>query len=370
VSIQKRPSPDGKKTKYVVRWRAKGQERSKSFVRLAEARTFDTQVHQSLDAATYVDPRAGKMTLEVFARDWLDHHACAPSTKAKYRSLLDAQIIPALGGLPLDQITPYKVNRFLGGTGKAASTVRSIAALVSSLSLAAVEDERIKKTFMPFRLSLPRAKADERIYLDHDQVHAIVDAAADREKALIYTAAWTGLRWGELVGLKRDRLDLQKGTIEVREALVDVGGHLSLAPPKTPGSRRTVTLTTENVALLKHHVLTYPPGQYTLVFSTERRGPIRDDNWRKRVWKPLVEKVPTVSDKTRFHDLRHTHAALCIQAEMNLKSIQTRLGHSSIRVTGDRYAHLLQAVEERDVAALNALSSPEKRDGHGLPDPT
>lgn len=73
-----------------------------------------------------------------------------------------------------------------------------------------------------------------------------------------------------------------------------------------------------------------------------------------------MKSVPEVPDRTRFHDLRHTHVALCIQVHMNLKTIQTRLRHSSIRVTGDRYAHLLQAVEERDVAALNDLAKPKK----------
>lgn len=358
MSIQKRPSPNGKKMTYVVRWRAKGQEGSKSFNRLADARTFDVEVQQSLHADTYIDAKAGKITLEEFANDWLDKHTCAPNTAAKYRSLLNAQIIPALGALRLDQITAYKVKTFLGGTDKAASTVRSIAALLSSLSLAAVEDERIKRSFMPARLALPRAQADERVFLDSDQVKALVDAAENRDKALIYTAAWTGLRWGELVGLRRERLDLDKGTIEVREALVDVGGTLSLSPPKTPGSRRIVRLTPLNNDLLRHHVETYPPGQKSLVFTTDRRCPIRDDNWRKRVWKPLVGSVPTVPDNTRFHDLRHTHVALCIEAGMNLKSIQTRLGHSSIRVTGDRYAHLLQVVEDRDMASLDALGNP------------
>jgi integrase len=360
MSVQKRPSRDGKTTKYVVRWRANGKQLSKSFARFADARRWDTENQRSLDTATYVDPRAGTVTLEAFANNWLDHHSCSLSTKAKYRSLLDAQIIPTLGALRLNQVKPSEVNAFLGGTGKAASTVRSIAALLSSLSRVAVEDERIKKSFMPIRLSLPRAKADERVFLDEDQVQALVVAAEDRDKALIQTAAWTGLRWGELVGLKRECLDLDKGTIEVREALVDVGGNISLAPPKTPGSRRTVTLVDENMAVLRHHVATFPSGQFTLVFSTDQGRPIRDDNWRKRVWKPLVKSVPTVPDNTRFHDLRHTHVALCIQAHMNLKTIQTRLGHSSIRVTGDRYAHLLQAVEERDVAALNDLARPKE----------
>jgi len=357
MSIQRRISTDGKKTTYVVRWRAKGVERSRSFARWAEARAFDTEVRQSLDAATYVDPHAGKITLEEFANDWLDKHTCAPSTRAKYRSLLNAQIIPALGNHPLGQVTRYQVKTFLIGTGKAASTVHSIAALLSSLSLAAVEDERIKKSFIPTRLALPRAKADERIFLDADQVQALVDAAQDRDKALIYTAAWTGMRWGELVGLKRDRLDLDNRTVEVREALVDIGGTLSLSPPKTPASRRTVRLTDDNVAVLKHHVATFPPGRETLVFTTDRGRPIRDDNWRKRIWKPLVESVPTVPDGTRFHDLRHTHVALCISTGMNPKFIQNRLGHSSIRVTMDSYGHLLEGLLDQDMASLNALGS-------------
>jgi len=96
----------------------------------------------------------------------------------------------------MDQVTPNKINAFLGSSGKAASTVRSIAALLSSLSRVAVEDEKIRKSFMPNRLSLPRAKADERVFLDEDRVRALVHAADDRDKALIHTAAWTGFRGG------------------------------------------------------------------------------------------------------------------------------------------------------------------------------
>jgi integrase len=130
---------------------------------------------------------------------------------------------------------------------------------------------------------------------------------------------------------------------------------MSLSPPKTPASRRTVRLTKKNVGVLKHHVDTYPPGQLTLVFTTDRRRPIRDDNWRKRVWKPLIKSVPSVPDRTRFHDLRHTHVGLCISKGVNFKSIQNRLGHSSIRVTMDRYGHLLESLRDQDMASLDTL---------------
>ena len=186
-------------------------------------------MQHSLHVQTYVDPRAGKTTLADFAEVWLGSHAVSAATKAKYRSLLNAQINPALGSLALDQVTPLRIRQFLANTGKAPSTVRSLAALLSSISLAAVEDEKIRKTFMPSRLALPPERVQERVFLSVAQVAELVEAADDRNKALIHTAAWTGLRWGELVGLKRERLDLERGAIEVREALVDVAGELTLA---------------------------------------------------------------------------------------------------------------------------------------------
>jgi len=153
VTIQRRPTSKG--TAYIVRWRYNGLSKSKSFPRLAEAREYDAAMQHSLHVQTYVDPRAGKTTLADFAEVWLGSHAVSAATKAKYRSLLNAQINPALGSLPLDQVTPLRIRQFLANTGKAPSTVRSLAALLSSISLAAVEDEKIRKTFMPSRLALP-----------------------------------------------------------------------------------------------------------------------------------------------------------------------------------------------------------------------
>jgi integrase len=165
------------------------------------------------------------------------------------------------------------------------------------------------------------------------------------------------MRWGELAGLKIDRLHLEKGTIEVRQALVNVSGKVTFEAPKTPASFRSIRLTDSNVRWLKHHIETHASlSQRGLVFTMGGGGPaLQDDNWRRRTWKPLVESIESVPDATRFHDLRHTHVALCIESGMNLKAIQVRLGQSSIRVTGDRYSHLLQTVLDRDIEALSAL---------------
>ncbi len=109
ASIQRRPTSKG--TAYIVRWRYNGLSKSKSFSRLAEAREYDAAMQHSLHVQTYVDPRAGKTTLADFAEVWLGSHAVSAATKAKYRSLLNAQINPALGSLPLDQVTPLRIRQ-------------------------------------------------------------------------------------------------------------------------------------------------------------------------------------------------------------------------------------------------------------------
>ena len=357
MSIETRHRADGD-AYYVVRFRVNGKSRSKTFARRTDARRFDAGTQHSLNNGTYIPPRLGKMTLEAFANDWMNQQSCSGSTRAKYRSLLDARIVPGLGSLTLDEVTPARINTFLHdlATELAPSTVTTIASLLSSLALSAVDNERIKRTFMPRRLSLPRAQADRRVFLTSGQVDRLVDAAEARDKALIFTAAWTGLRWGELAGLRTERVDLDKRTIEVRETLVDVSGHLSLEAPKTAHSRRTVALTAKNVCVLRDHLATYPPGNpWNLVFRSPHGSPLRDDTWRRRTWKPLVESVADIPNSTRFHDLRHSHVSLCNSAGMNLKSISVRVGHSSVKVTADRYMHIFSNVHERDLAALDAL---------------
>ena len=142
-----------------------------------------------------MDPAAGKITLKAFAEGWLADHVVSASTKAKNKSLLEARILSELGSLPLESITPLRVRQFLAGLPLAPSSVRSVAALLSNLSRTAVEDGRLKRGWMPAKLSLPRDSADERVFLTREQIQWLVRAAPALDLAMIHTAAWTGLRW-------------------------------------------------------------------------------------------------------------------------------------------------------------------------------
>lgn len=369
ASIQTKTGRTGEK-QYVVRWRdPSGASKSKSFDRLQAARDYRADIETRLAKGTYVDPGGGKVTLREHAEHWLRLSRSSPGTKAKNRSLLNAQILPALGDVPVSKMNPLRVKEFLAAKSETLkpSTVRNLAEVLSSLSHSAVDHNLLATGWMPRRLDLPRDDADERVFLTQKQVLVLVNEAPPLYQALIYTAAQTGMRWGELAGLKASRVDLERGVIDVVQGLTYDGGKAAFSPPKTGKSRRAVGITDSTVAALREQIETYGLGEHDTVFHGPQGGLLRDDNFRKRVWQPLLasctpervkkgEIAEAVPPQTHFHDLRHTHVAFLIDAGWDLKSISDRLGHSSVAITGDRYGHLFAAVQQRNLGALEAQS--------------
>jgi integrase len=127
----------------------------------------------------------------------------------------------------------------------------------------------------------------EMRFLSPGEVQSLADAVPPRYRALILTAAYTGLRWGELVGLRAKRLDLAARRVTVTEALSEVRGDLTFKTPKTAASRRTVALPAPLVDVLADHLSEYPAVGNGLVFTQPEGGPIRRTNFRQRVWLAL-----------------------------------------------------------------------------------
>jgi integrase len=172
---------------------------------------------------------------------------------------------------------------------------------------------------------------------------------------MIYTAALAGLRWGELAGLRRHRVDLLRRTVTVAEQLVEVNGRLAFGPPKTEASLRTVALPAPVVDALDAHLARWAePGVEGLVFPAPERGALRRSNFRRRVWAPAVRRVGL--DGLRFHDLRHAAGTQAAVAGATTKELMARLGHSSPRAALI-YQH---ATPERDLqlaAQLDLLAA-------------
>jgi integrase len=140
--------------------------------------------------------------------------------------------------------------------------------------------------------------------------------------------------------------------IRVEETLNDVRGRIVVGPPKSKAARRTVTLPTFLAVVLEEHLDQYPPGTSGLVFTAPEGGPLRRNLFRRRAWLAAVQR--SVGEPCRFHDLRHSHAALLIDQGIHPKVIQGRLGHESIRTTLDTYGHRFPGLDEAAAGALDS----------------
>ena len=152
------------------------------------------------------------------------------------------------------------------------------------------------------------------------------------------------MRWGELAALRVERVNVLRGTIDVVEALAEVGGHL---PPRADQdeARRTISLPRFLGEMLGEHIDRFPSVDGH-VFSSAEGMALRRRNFYRRHYKPAVTRAGLDPDP-RFHDLRHTCAALLIAKGAHAKEIVERLGHSTTRLTMDRYGHLLPSLDER-----------------------
>lgn len=127
-----------------------------------------------------------------------------------------------------------------------------------------------------------------------------------------------------------------------------------LRTPKTPGSRRTVTITPTTSETLRRHLEEHPPGDRGLVFTSPEGSALRLANFRKRIWYPAVDA--SVGRPMTIHSLRHTHVALCIAQRLDPYTISRRLGHTNITTTLRVYGHLFD-FDDTTATALEKLHS-------------
>lgn len=345
---------------YRARWIVDGERVSVTCATKAEARAVLEDVAAARRQGTYIDPRAGEITVEEWCDLWIESrpHVKA-STDSTDRGRARKHIVGRLGRLQLAQITPltvqHWVTRLLDDADLAPKTVRNCHGLLHSMLDAAVS-ERLIASNPAAGTKLPAAGAPEMHFLTVEQVQALLAAIPAHYVPLVTTLVGTGLRWGEAAGLRRRRVDVFRRQLSVEETLQEVDGTLSWGPPKTRRSRRTVSLPPTVVEKLIP--LVDGPADET-VFRTPRGALLRRRNFGQRVWHPAIEKAnadgPVLPADLRVHDLRHTHVAQLIARGVHPAAISRRLGHASIQVTMDVYGHLLPEVDERVTAAAEAV---------------
>ncbi|TDA65526.1 MAG: site-specific integrase [Clostridia bacterium] len=177
---------------------------------------------------------------------------------------------------------------------------------------------------------------------------------------IVYLAVNTGLRRGELLGLKWEDVDMGVGVAYIRRVLQKVGGHgYVFREPKTPKSRRSVALAPSVVEVLKKHrarqaeeklLMGEDYNDLGLVLAQPDGSPINPSTLSGQ-FRRLAAKAGLHG--LRFHDLRHTHATLTLKAGVHPKIVSERLGHSSVGITLDTYSHVLPGLQEEAARKLD-----------------
>lgn len=337
--------------RYRARYRdADGTRHSQSFDRKADAKAFLASVVTDMARGEWRDPRGGAVPFREWADKWFAARVVRATTQAADISRYRSHLLPAFGDVELKDLTPLRIKTFVAQMSaiRKPATVRHAHALLSTILNDAVAEGLLLTN--PCRFSrLPRAPRYEAVYLSPAEVERLVAAIDPAYRDLVVTAVGTGMRWGELAGLKRHRVDLLRRRLEVAETLVDVDGHLSFGEPKTAGSHRYISLPKPVIDALARRLA---DSTSELVFTSPEGEPLRRRNFWERTWRPAVVAAD-LDPRPRFHDLRHTHAAMLISSGVPMKAIQERLGHSSIVMTMDRYGHLLADLDDALLAVLD-----------------
>ena len=280
ASVTRRSTSKG--VRYDVRYRTPaGAVRTKTLRTRRDAERFANTVEADLLRGHWVDPRAGRTTLEQYAKEWLAHKTnLRPRTHELYEHQLDAHVLPELGDIELAKLTPKAVREWHAGltsrSGLGANTAAKCYRLLRSILTTAVADELILRNPCVVRGAGVERTA-ERPVATADQVWTVAERIGDRYRVLVLVAGFVGLRVGELLGLERRHVNLLHQTITVEQQEQQMAnGELVLGPPKSDAGVRTLVLPPFLAKELEQHLARFSgPDPRDRVFPGERGGPLR-----------------------------------------------------------------------------------------------
>ena len=303
--------------------------------------------------------RTGKYTVEQWMDEWFENVAkikVRPSSHQTYRGYIDHHIAPNIGKIPLEKLSTMdlqKLYRKLMNKGRverieskdqpkglSAKTVRNINQVISSAMDFAVAQKIISEN--PCKaVSLPKVEHKEMQTIPAEQLQAfLTEAKATGVYEMYYIELATGLRRGELLGLKWQDIDWKNGIIKVRRQIARVDGQIVEAPLKTKNSYRAVSISPQAIEVLREQKR---KTNDAYVFPSPNGGPISPDSVNNML-KRVLERAGI--PKVRFHDLRHTFATIALQNGVDIKTVSGMLGHFSAGFTLDTYAHVTTAAQK------------------------
>ena len=308
---------------------------------------------------------SAKTTVGEYLTTWLATYAegaVAPTTYRRYEQLIRVHVAPVIGAIPLQRLEPLHVQQVYSIMAEKGLAARTIVQAHRVLREALQHGLRWRLVVRNAAdsVTLPRPERFKPMALEPEQLLGVLAAADDTlYGTFIFLAAATGLRQSELCGLAWSSVDLDRSTLTVEQSChwIPRRGFI-FRQPKTTSSIRTVTLSPDTVQRLREHrheqlqarLAAGPAYQGDLVLADGVGGPLHPSNIRD-AWQGIVKKADV--EGLRVHDLRHAHASMLLRQGVSLKAISARLGHSSISVTADLYAHLTGDLEQEAANAFD-----------------
>ncbi len=338
------------------------RERSQTFARKLDAERFLNDMESKKQTGDWIDPERANITLAEF---WLEqrerpgvHGPPAVSTLAKWDAVWSKHLSRPLGQYPLCSITRQDVKdtiATISSRWQGAETLKLLRMLLNR----AIDDNRIKSN-PAARVPEPRPKRSKIRILKPAEVTALVEVLPEEWRVFVLLAAYSSLRWSELVALKREDIDLEGHTLAVDEKVTEVNGHFVWGEPKTQASARVVDLPDAVVVPLAEHLLQFPPLLEAedprcvgLVFYGETGEPVRRKTFR-RIWLKALRQAG-IKDHVRVEWLRHSGASLAYAASKDILAVARRLGHTSTRMVDGVYVELYSEISRQVADAIDAL---------------
>jgi integrase len=359
------PATGKRRTRYLTVKGTKKDAQRELTLRLAE-----------VERGTAVDP--SRTTVGEYLRDWLglsgavdpSNKGLSPKTLERYRQLAERQIIPHLGGTPLQKLRAAQIHawhatllRTSGRNGKSLAT-RTVchAHRVLHRALARAVSLEIVGRNVAHAVPPPKAEAAEIAILSAAEIGSVLTNLDGHPlNPIAAFALSTGMRRGEICALAWGAVDLNAATVRVERSMEETANGLRLKPPKTRHGRRTISLPATVVETLRTHRRGQAeqrlqlglgrPGADDYVFALADGSPYAPDKL-SRDWGNVVRdrKLPRVM----FHALRHSHASALIAAGLDVVTVSRRLGHGSPAITLTVYAHQFVS---KDIAAADAIEA-------------
>jgi integrase len=302
-------------------------------------------------------------TFAEFAERWMDtvmkQHK--PSSQSSEKSDLNRALVPHFGPKSLKDITAESVQVFVTSLEGSPKTARNLICTMRLVwNTARTWGYVVHDPFQGLRF-LEAAKQNTYNFTVEESL-AIIDAAQEQWKAFFWLLAETGMRPGELAGLKVDGIDWQAGTIRIEQSVWQG----TLQTPKTSTAIRTFAISSNLVQRLRNYQRDHwMRNELGLMFASQRGNPLSMDNFRNRVLNPLLKQLG-IDKKLKAmgikrcgnYAFRHMNATVMDEIGTPLKTRQHRLGHAQIETTMTHYTHKVDADDRQVAEALGSMLSP------------